>query len=211
MITQNNFDRQKRGTIRTHLRTDYAFLFTIIRYQLNENHFCVDDFDCSVSNVVAPFDPFHWVYCFEFFGHIFFVLQCRWIKLSPAIQRLQDNCSAFLRWENCSSARSDVLLSANGVAVPICHKNLVLFCDFKIRQVIVAQLMIFTVHFFVFCHCPCLRFFCVNHFEFFDFVTCEFDQQLINCIGILPVAISLFRKLFRLSMMSRHSVVSSAR
>ena len=43
----------------------------VIRNQLNENHFSIDDFGGSITNIIAPSDPFHWVSCFEIFSNIF--------------------------------------------------------------------------------------------------------------------------------------------
>ena len=42
-----------------------------IRFQLNENHFRIDDFGGSITDSIAPSDPFHWGGCFEIFSNIF--------------------------------------------------------------------------------------------------------------------------------------------
>ena len=59
-------------------RSRYAFaywaaplLVAVIRDQLNENHFRIDDFCCSITDIIAPSDPFHWGGYFEIFSNIF--------------------------------------------------------------------------------------------------------------------------------------------
>ena len=49
----------------------YASFGAVIRDQLNENHFSIDDFGGSITDIIAPSDPFHWGGYFEIFSNIF--------------------------------------------------------------------------------------------------------------------------------------------
>lgn len=70
-IMQTYFRATKRGAAGAYLHLTAPLISIKFCCCSHENDLCIYDFCSSIADVIAPFDPFHWVSCFEIFSNIF--------------------------------------------------------------------------------------------------------------------------------------------
>ena len=170
------------------MHTGCASFGTVIRDQLNENHFRIDDFSGSITDIIAPFDPFHLVSCFEIFSNIFLFGQSHYNVIEQCL-RLQFNLYKIAVQcpdsEQIVIAYTVMLFQVPPVSLsPNTNLHLDLIINLEIRQIIITRLSVcatqlFKLRHYAFFHSPR-----VYDLEFLALCTDDFQQHFVNSVDI---------------------------